>query len=273
MYRDKVAFGVGTGRCGTKFIAELLSLHNSVNAVHERNPLNETFHRYCKWNKLKVDDLGFINCKIREIDDDLNKYSFSFESSAHLAFSIQELYQAFECKFVLFLRSPLDMIKSYAKKGVYANSIVRSNHNQPVGNQDNDKFHQFLGRIVPNGQEDFEKWNELSQYGKLAWWWKTINSSILEQLSQIPRDKWMIQRIEEFDYVQYMELMNFLNIHDRISEKKFYKLSKKRPNSFQHIKINTSWINKDMEALEDLTPLAERLGYSLPRITIDELNK
>lgn len=78
-YRGKVGFVIGTGRCGTVFYAKLGEMEPHVAASHERFPLNETFHRYCKWYELPVDSEGFLQAKEREIREDLAHKSFSRE--------------------------------------------------------------------------------------------------------------------------------------------------------------------------------------------------
>jgi hypothetical protein len=70
---DKVAFAIGTGRCGTLFLYELLAKEPEVATSHERNPVNEAFHRYCRWHGLPVDDEGFLATKEKEIAADLEQ--------------------------------------------------------------------------------------------------------------------------------------------------------------------------------------------------------
>ena len=90
-FRGRVGFAVGTGRCGTKFMAQVVGMESRVASSHERNVLNESFHRYCKWYGLPVDHEGFLRAKESEIKEDLQKNIFSFEASAQLSSSIHEL--------------------------------------------------------------------------------------------------------------------------------------------------------------------------------------
>ncbi len=270
--KDKVAFAVGTGRCGTKFISEVLKNERHISSVHERNPLNETFHRYCKWNLLEVDDAGFLHTKETEILGDLKTHRFSFEASAHLSLSITQLYEAFEAKFVLFLRSPEEMINSYLKKEIYKQEVIINNTDKAIGNQNLEKFHQFLGRIVPRGDE-FISWNKMTQYGKLAWWWQTVNKAIIKQFEKVPKSNQLILKIEDFDYAAYKALGDFLEIDLKLNEKKFNKISNRRPNTFTQIKSNTSWSEHDVNDLKRITgELAMSFGYDILNLTIEELN-
>ncbi len=66
-YSNKVGFTIGTGRCETLFLYERMENEPMVAGSHERNPDNEAFHRYCKWNGLPVDDEGFLATKEKKI--------------------------------------------------------------------------------------------------------------------------------------------------------------------------------------------------------------
>ena len=189
MTRDfdgRVGFVIGTGRCGTHFMFKVLSLESNVSSAHERNPLNECFHRYCKWYKLPVDDEGFLRTKEREIGQDLKDHHFSFESSAYLSLSVQELYDRFGAKFILLVRSPERVVISLLRKGLYEDPIVWADPQLALGYQDLSSFHHFLGRIVPS-EEKFLQWNHMSRVGKLAWYWSAVNASVLDRFVELPR--------------------------------------------------------------------------------------
>jgi hypothetical protein len=97
---NNISFAIGTGRCGTRFLAEVIEKEKEFSSVHERNPLNDTFHRYCKWYSIPIDHEGYLFQKSLEIEADLNKKKFSFESSAFLSLSVIELYERFNAKFI-----------------------------------------------------------------------------------------------------------------------------------------------------------------------------
>ena len=192
----KVAFAVGTGRCGTKFISEVIGREKSIASTHERNPLNETFHRYCKWYELPVDDEGFLYTKHKEISRDLKRKSLSFESSAYLSYSIHELYQRFNAKFILLIRSPDRVVNSYLRKGWYKNPVVLSDPHLAPGYQKCTRFHHFLARTLPK-KSNIEHWNSMSRVGKLAWYWNQLNKDVLQQFQGIPDSHWRVIKLEE----------------------------------------------------------------------------
>ncbi|WP_193996652.1 hypothetical protein [Leptolyngbya ectocarpi] len=175
---------MGTGRCGTHCLAQLMSLERVIASTHERHPFNDTFHRYCKWYGLPVDAGGFIQTKAINIEKDLEHHAFSFEASAYLSLSIVELYQFFGAKFLILARSPEKVVNSYIRKGWYQQPYSRYNSHHIPSYQPGMKTHHFLGRIIPSGSI-FDQWQQMTQVGKLAWYWNTLNSKIVEQLKNI----------------------------------------------------------------------------------------
>jgi len=258
---NKIGYAVGTGRCGTKFLSLLLALEPEVSSVHERNRLNETFHRYCKWYNLPVDNEGFLYTKEQEIKNDLKYNNFSFEASAHLSLSIVELFNRFNSKFILLVRSPEKVVNSYLKKGWYKSPIVRSNNQLALGYQKNECFHHFLGRIVPMGKK-FIQWNKMTRVGKLAWYWNELNKRIIRQFDEIPKTHWTIVKLEELNYERYKEILKFLGINSLIKERVFNSLVKKRPNAIKNVPKIESWTSKEIKEFEEeVEPMSIKFGY------------
>lgn len=225
----RISFTVGTGRCGTTFLYRLLDKERDVAASHERNPLAETFHRYTIWNGLPVDDEGFLETKAEEIECDLKNHRFSAEVSAYLAFSVTALHTRFGGRFVLLIRHPEDVIRSYLRKGWYDRSIAYRDRSQVPGFQSCEHFHHFLGRPIPSGDE-FQSWNQLTRAGKLAWFWSTVNRMVAKQFESLPRRKTHIQKLETLDYHSYLDLTDFLGIESQVTRREFQRIQKARPN-------------------------------------------
>ena len=258
---ERVSFAIGTGRCGTKFMYRVMEKEPIVASVHERNPLNETFHRYCKWYDIKVDHEGFLHTKEKEIQADLAKFDFSFESSAYLSLSVEELYQRFNAKFILLIRTPHKMVNSYLRKGWYDKQIVRSDANLPLSYQESELFHHFLGRIVPSG-EKFEHWQQMTQVGKLAWYWNALNARVLHQFEKIPSSHWRVDKLEELTYDRYLEITQFLGIKSKLKRQTYEKIADLRPNAFSNLPSISSWTETEIAEFEtEVAPLAQKLGY------------
>lgn len=260
-FSKQVSFAIGTGRCGTKFIAQVVDREPSVSSVHERNPLNETFHRYCKWYGLPIDHEGFLETKVREIQQDLDNYLSSFEASAFLSLSIQELYDRFGAKFLLLVRRPEQVVNSYLHKGWYDKPAVRTNPNLPPSYQECNDFHHFLGRIMPSG-EKFLEWNQMSRVGKLAWYWNTLNAKVLEQFEGIPETHWRIEKLEDLSYSRYLEIAQFFCFQSGVTQEMYEELTQRRPNAYSRVPTIATWTTSEIVEFEaEVAPMAQRFGY------------
>lgn len=261
-FTEKVGFAVGTGRCGTKFMGQVVALEPNVSSVHERNPLNETFHRYCNWYGLPVDSEGFLSTKELEIQQDLSNYMFSFEASAHLSLSIRELYDRFGAKFILLVRSPERVVNSYLRKGWYSQPAVRANPNLAPSFQSScPYFYYFLGRIMPSGEE-FLRWNQMSRVGKLGWYWNTLNAEVLEQFETLPETHYRIEKLEDLTYDRYLNIAQFLGIQSSISQEMYNELVHRPPNAKSGVPTIATWNASERGEFEaEVKPMAERMGY------------
>ena len=67
----RVGFCVGTGRCGTTFLAQVAGREPEVAASHERLRLGATFHMFCKWHRIAIDSEGFLRDREEAIRRDL----------------------------------------------------------------------------------------------------------------------------------------------------------------------------------------------------------
>lgn len=257
----RVGFAVGTGRCGTYFLHRVLLLEPQVASSHERNPLNETFHRYSKWYGLPMDHGGFLHTKQVEIREDLKAHSFSFEASAHLSLSVVELFREFEAKFVLLVRSPERVVNSYLDKGWYKEIVVRDDPDLPPSFQDSGNFHHFLGRILPSGSE-FLRWRELTRVGKLAWYWSALNEAVINQFAQLPKLNSKIIKLEELDYQQYQQLCKFFSVDTSVSSLMFEAIAASRPNRRIGKPSIREWSDLEIsEFKKEVEEIAGKLGY------------
>lgn len=256
----KIGFAIGTGRCGTKFIAKVLAFEDGVSSVHERNPDNEAFHRYCQWYDLPVDDAGFLDTKRSEIASDLKSNRYSFEASAHLSLSVAELYQRFGARFILLVRRPDAVVNSYLQKGWYDRPFVYGGNGTALGYQAGGSMHHFLGRIAPI--EEFGSWNALTRVGKLAWYWNALNARVLEQFCAIPNDHWRVQKLEQLSYAAYKELAEFLGVASSMSKNTYDSIAKRRPNARYDLPTISDWSRDEIREFElHARPMAEKLDY------------
>ncbi len=264
--RGQVGFAVGTGRCGTHFLDAVLRREGAVASSHERNPLNETFHRYCQWYRLPVDHEGFLDAKAGEIAHDLEGHELSFEASAYLSLSISELHGRFGARFMLLVRSPERVVSSFFRKGLadgepwYAEPFAQADPALALGYQACRSFHHFLARIAPMG-EDFERWNRMTRVGKLAWFWNALNARALEQLDKLPDTHRRIVRLEDLDHDRYREVASFLGFEPRLDRRAYDRIAAMRPGSID-VPAAAGWTSLEVEEFErEVAPMAGRLGY------------
>jgi hypothetical protein len=262
-FSNRVGFTIGTGRCGTLFLYELMEKEPNVASSHERNPDNETFHRYCKWHGLPVDDEGFLATKEKEIRADLESKAYSFEASPYLSLSVKELHARFGARFILLIRRPDRVVTSFVHKGFYRRPYAVVDPSLATGYQDQspERLHTFFARVAPTG-EFFARWNSMTPVGKVAWFWRAWNERTLELLSQLPEQSYRVVRIEDFDYPKYVEVANFLGFEPQVSRADFDVLSESKPHAFWRKRNIDQWTAQEIEEFEhQVGPLAERFGY------------
>ncbi len=262
-FAGKVGYLIGTGRCGTTLFHRLVSEESEVASSHMRNQLVEYFHRYCQWYRLPVDEEGFAATKKLEIEEDLQSCSFSFESSPVLALSVAALFSVSEARFVLLVRNPLDCVASHQKKGWYSSNPVRRNHSLAPFIQPNSEFHHSLGRIIPKDNE-YERWEGLTQVGKIAWYWSTLNAACLQQLSMLPGDGYRIQKLEELTFEAYRQLCRFLGFEATLSPERFSAIASERPNASAQSARSHRWSKQEKDEFRrETAEMSDRLGYDV----------
>ncbi|MEM9674793.1 MAG: hypothetical protein AAF992_19525 [Bacteroidota bacterium] len=261
-YLNQVSFAVGTGRCGTKFLYQLFQKEANVASHHERHPLSDTFERYCHWNQLPVDSAGFLTQKEEGIKQDLSQHTHSFEASAYLSLSLISLYQKFDAKFIFLVRSPHKVVNSYLQKQWYEHSVCRRDKNLAAGFQPGTREpHHSFSRLVPRGEEA-EKWTSYTQVGKIAWFWRVVNESILQQFAKLPEEQYRIIRIEDFDFRKYQEVCHFLAYSPTLSAKDFENLTSTKPNRLYSRRTVADWSEKACQEFEnEVASLSERWNY------------
>ncbi len=256
------AFALGTGRCGTHFVFRLLAHEAAVAAHHEREPLADSFHRYCKWNRLAVDDAAFVATKRGGVRADRASGRLSFEASAFLSLSAPVLHAAFDARFVLLVRRPERVVNSYLEKGWYAEPLARDDARLPAGYQaPAQRPHHPFSRLAAVG-EDGERWSRLSRVGKLAYFWRHLNEAVLRDFSVLPASATCVQRLERLDWNAHGELARFFGFAPTLSHEEFSRLAAEKPGTRGQPPSVHDWSRTEAAEFEaEVAPLAEQLGY------------
>lgn len=260
-FEGRVAFALGTGRCGTHFLARVMEREPGVVASHERSQLGDAFHRYCQWYRLPVDHEGFLSTKEIGIRRDLAGQRLSFEASPYLSLSIRELYDRFGASFILLVRRPDEVVNSYWRKGWYERPYVRADSGRALGFQQCSRDNHSFARIVPSGME-FETWNEMSRVGKIAWFWNAINVAVLEQFAAIPETHRRVIRLEELSHPTYLTISEFLGVQSQVTEHDYERIAGWRPGRRPSGYTTTDWSAREIAEFEaQVRPAAERFDY------------
>lgn len=245
------AFAVGTGRCGTHLLQELMGLHPGIDAHHIQNPDADSFYRYCAWNEFDVDQGGFLEARRHWIEAASKSGRVYFESNPYLSFHINTLYQAFGARFVFIVRNPEDVVRSHVVKGWYDRELVVYEKEKALGYQYGMQANHFFGRIVPRGTE-YEHWHALSRIGRLSWMWNRVNLSVHHQLSEIPEENCFFVKIEDLDFSQFQALEAFIAGKSKVCEKKFSDTFHKKPGKGKKQTIQ-SWTDQEQAEFEQET--------------------
>jgi hypothetical protein len=263
-FTGRVAFCIGTGRCGTTFLAEAAGREPDVAASHERERLGATFHMFCKWHRIPIDHEGFLRAKEDDIRRDLASRRISLECSALLSHSLEELSARFRAKFVLLVRHPAETVASFAVRGWFVRTPVRDDLSLPPSYYAGEEARHFLGRNLPNGPE-FTRWTNLTQIGRLAWFWQARNGAILDQFSRIPPERTRVQRLEDLDFAGYRDLARWLGWETSLTESAFNDLARTRPNAGPNRPRRfPEWTAQEIAEYEaEVAAVAATLGYNV----------
>ena len=149
----KNIFIIGTGKCGESFLNKVLKKDVAIDSYDERRPLLQSYYKFIRYNKLKVDEAPlFLNIK-KAITNSNKKKKIYLESSSFLSFHAKDLVNKFNSKIIVLLRNPNDVCKDLQESGWYKNKYYKSNDNSALGYQGistkfSNKHHNF-SRLAP----------------------------------------------------------------------------------------------------------------------------
>ncbi len=221
-------FAVGTGRCGTHLLTALMDANKQIQSHHIRDSLADSFYRYAAWNKLPIDDAGFLAQRKLWVGTAHYTKQHYFEANPYLSFHVVPLYQQMDAKFIFLIRNPEAVVRSHIVKGWYKDLPQFSQTNLAVGFQYNMKPNHFFGRIIPTGAT-YENWVNLTRVGKLAWMWNIVNLQIAEQLKNIPAKNYAVLKIESLTHDKLQQIFSDWGIEKVIYKRQFERIVKKRP--------------------------------------------
>jgi hypothetical protein len=261
----KVFFVLSTGRCGTKFISNLLNLSSDTTVYHEpkpgleyKNPLGYALFLVDKenYNKLEVEDLTLLKMHA-ELYKTVNTPVFGdcYNSLYPFGFALFKYYSSLgiECKIIHLVRNPVECCSSILRMEGQAGYGEKRVHFQLRANS--------LYDATANDAE------------KSAQIWININKNIdyqREQIESIQPNTTCLVRTEDLNDIAYCrKLFDFLEIaspEDEQINKLFSDVSYDVKHSHQN-KLDQLGIHnisdKEIEIIRNMTRLdGERYGFN-----------
>ena len=259
----RVSLCVGTGRCGTTWLATVAGREPRVAASHERLRLAANFHMYCQWNEIAVDPEGFLVDRELAVAEDLVEHEVSFESNALLSHSLEVLVERLDARVALLVRRPDHTVASFAVRGWFETLPPRGNPDLPPSYRQGEEPRHFFGRITPRGARAYDEWARRTPLGRVAWFWAARNRAILEQFRRLPPTHRTLVRLEDLDVSTYRSLAAFLGWTPTIDASEFDALAQARINTGPHRPRRMDrWTGDEVRDFEEeVAPVAQALGY------------
>jgi hypothetical protein len=219
MYNEySPVFVLSTGRCGSKFICNLLGLSPEVAAHHEPEPILQYFSNYAYHHQNDGEILtGMIHAARMELvlrDYNENKiYVESNQCLTFFAYALSNLYP--RSKFVHLIRHPGDFVASAVKKGWHLNDSIWE-----------------AGRVRMAGHD---AWTRLTHIEKLSWTWHTTNEYITRFGTDLEQGRFAAYRIEDIlsDEQPARSLMAFTGIKNEVMSESINTLRNKKINELE----------------------------------------
>jgi hypothetical protein len=182
----KVIIGLGTGRCGTTSLSELLSLQDDSDVTHETNGKNQFLVNWLKNEEDLTKIINFIDDKKKSFKGDVAFWYLPYVES------LIEVYPG--VKFVVIQRNKEEVINSYL-------NWVKNPRNHWSSNPDDSftkcRWDKCYPKFIGNKREALEKYID---YYKLE----------VERLSQLYKDKFKIIDINDLnDYDKVEDILTF----------------------------------------------------------------
>ena len=263
----KPLFIVGTGRCGTHFFSKVMEKDPSIYSIHtdDVDPFADSFLRYARWYGIDIDLEPTRVHRLRLLAYANSQGKTYLEANAYLSSMIDKLYEWYEARIVLLVRSPLAVANSHYIKDWYSDIGEHANTSMIPGYQPGFRPNYVFGRIMPRGEE-FNRWEKLTRIGKIGWWINVLNLDVLKRAEQLPKEVFRVQKIEEFDYEAYSQVHSMLGGTQPMSYKEFEKLRKNPPGKGKGKRKINSWSSQEYkEFVEETREIHSALGYEMPR--------
>jgi glycosyltransferase involved in cell wall biosynthesis len=257
IYKAEAFFVLSTGRCGTYTLSKILSLSKKVKMQHSPNPSMD-IESVLAWssdaNKSDIFRQKRFPLITAAMEDGFVYGETTPDLTPFADFIAQELPNS---KFLVLVRHPYQFVRSALKQNYYQGH----------------PYDSLLLRPSKNS-ESYPTWKCLSQIEKICWLWAETYSWILEVLSQVNKERYLIVRFEDIQSgsSKIQEIFEFLNI-DGYCEQEIAKILEMRLNSQNYGRFPSPdvWSPEIRNIINNrCDSLANQLGYNaeMPPVTI-----
>ena len=197
---------IGTGRCGMRWLTRFFARHQNCVGSAERFMDYDAFYRWATWYGVEVDMSGYFEMMRRAANADLREADVTIYTGHYLVFTLEKACRELKPTHLIYLiRRPEAVVNSLYVKGWYAGEPLRLQSGIPLGPQPlmAPLISRSLGRIMPK-DDYWDEWIGLSRIGKIAWFYRLMNETILRQLGDLRDvDLWTVKLSDldqNFDY-------------------------------------------------------------------------
>ena len=247
-------FVLSTGRCGTKWLTELLAEQTGVLVNHALQPelVRQSKLAYENWQTHPQQQLEIVRAARDDLISAANSAHRTYiETNNRITFFAWQLIQAYpNSKFIHLYRHPADFVRSGMRRNWYNGSSAD------------------LGRIT---MSDLQKWKTLSQFEKIAWLWNETNAFISRFLKELSPSHYFIISSEVLfsDPERVKALCDFMQVKtislDTIVKKQTKPVNVQKQGDFPRYE---DWSLEQQEQLRAWCPLAEMYGYNLNDVIV-----
>jgi len=224
-------FIVTTGRSGSQTIARVLSQSDDCICMHEPEPVlvkEATLYHY----GVLSDQL--MRAILLSTRNPVLHGKIYGESNQKLSTFIPVLADAFpESQFIWLVRDGRDVVAStyYGREWYKPVDEVVSHPNPFTVPMKEWTWYRLRGDLA--GNMNTQEWEALTRFEKNCWLWAYTNKVIQEHLTRVPRERWMLVRLETL-FEQLADSCRFVGVHYPS------KVEKARHNSTTHV-VTKSW--------------------------------
>ena len=187
-----ILFVLGTGRSGTTSLSQSFQQLDNVQNGHE------TFGALIPWSvKFANGDMSGEELRIK-LKLLCSQYAFPPQTNLiveadHRLWNmiplLEEIFAHNPPQYLFINRSKESFVRSALERKWYTL--------QPAENYTTYPHHYFRPTAHGMGEMTPQSWKKLSAEGKLAWYWDKINSTILQQLGQLPEERTICCNLEQ----------------------------------------------------------------------------